>query len=194
MKEQKDDRRSRRTRDLLRQALFGLMQKKRYGSITVQDIIDAADVGRSTFYSHFIDKEDLMISSMEVMLETFTQGMPQNVSSPQSLLRTAGLFKHVQEQQTVLLPLLQGRGLQLFYEKGQIYLSKRLEKDIQALVPKGQKTGVPVPVIANYVAGTFITLMRWWLDNKLPYSPERMDEIFQQLVMPGVWNGLGKKG
>jgi AcrR family transcriptional regulator len=194
MKEQKDDRRSRRTRDLLHQALFGLMQKKRYDSITVQDIIDSADVGRSTFYSHYMDKEDLMMSSMEGMFEAFTHGLPQTTDGPQRLLRTAGLFRHVQEQQHSLLPLLQGRGLQLFYEKGQLYLSKRLEKDIHALAIKGQKTSVPIPVIANYVAGAFITLMKWWLDNKLPYSPERMDEMFQQLVMPGVWSGLGKKG
>ena len=69
MKNKKEDRRSQRTRRLLHQAIMSLMQEKRYDTITVQDIIDRADVGRSTFYAHFQDKEDLLNSNLEEILD-----------------------------------------------------------------------------------------------------------------------------
>jgi AcrR family transcriptional regulator len=56
----KVDRRTQRTRHQLGRALVGLVEEKRFDDITVQDVIDRADVGRSTFYTHFRDKEDLL--------------------------------------------------------------------------------------------------------------------------------------
>src|SRR3954466_4722486 len=65
VKSQKEDRRSRRTRQLLGDALVELMLEKHFESITVQDILDRADVGRSTFYAHYTDKESLLLSQIE---------------------------------------------------------------------------------------------------------------------------------
>ncbi|MQY23700.1 TetR/AcrR family transcriptional regulator [Nocardia macrotermitis] len=64
------DRRIRRTRDLLHRALIELMLERGYARITVQDIIDRADVGRSTFYAHFRDKDDLLVVSSTEYLRT----------------------------------------------------------------------------------------------------------------------------
>src|SRR3954452_8603828 len=65
MAEKKEDRRIQRTRQLLLQALFSLIQEKGFDAVTVQDIIDRANVGRSTFYVHFVDKEDLLVQAMD---------------------------------------------------------------------------------------------------------------------------------
>src|SRR3954466_12612335 len=65
MAEKKEDRRIQRTRQLLLQALFSLIQEKGFDAVTVQDIIDRADIGRSTFYVHFVDKEDLLVQAMD---------------------------------------------------------------------------------------------------------------------------------
>src|SRR5215207_10196482 len=59
------DRRVRRTQELLRGALMALIMEKGYDRITVQDILDEADVGRSTFYAHYRDKEDLLLSGFD---------------------------------------------------------------------------------------------------------------------------------
>ncbi len=59
------DRRVRRTRELLRSALLSLIQEKGYDRITVQDILDRADIGRSTFYAHYRDKDDLFRAGFE---------------------------------------------------------------------------------------------------------------------------------
>src|SRR4051794_4639849 len=65
MKEKKIDRRVGRTRQLLSEALLALIQEKGFDAVTVQDVIDRANVGRSTFYSHFVDKEDLLVKAMD---------------------------------------------------------------------------------------------------------------------------------
>jgi hypothetical protein len=98
----------------------------------------------------------------------------------------------VQEQYPLFQTLVRGRGLEVFFEKGQAYWSKKIERDLRAHLPDRQTPSVPLPIVANYVAGALATLLKWWLDNKVPHSPERMDEIFQQLVRPGVRAALGK--
>src|SRR5690349_21251623 len=59
------DRRVQRTRRLLHEALLSLIHEKRYEVITVQEILDRADIGRSTFYMHFKDKDELLFSGLE---------------------------------------------------------------------------------------------------------------------------------
>ena len=60
-----NDRRVQRTHQLLRGALVALIQEKGFEALTVQDIIDRANVGRATFYAHFDNKEDLLVSGLE---------------------------------------------------------------------------------------------------------------------------------
>ena len=192
MKTHNDDRRSQRTREALHQALFALMREKRYDAITVQDLIDRANVGRSTFYAHFVDKEDLASYSMEQMLDALIQSPAPGATNGHGLISTTALFEHVREQYSLFQMLVHGRGLELFFEHGQAYWSQKIERHLQAQLPPGQTPAVPMAILANYVTGTWVTLLKWWLDNKLPYSPQRMDEIFQQLVLPGVWTALGR--
>lgn len=188
----KTDRRSQRTQRAIHEALMVLMQEKRYDDITVQDIIDRADVGRSTFYAHYQDKEDLMVSGLMRLMQILSEMVVTPTTSGEArLLPTQELFEHVQEHQTLFRGMVRGRGLELFFEKGQEYWSQKLIADLQARLPKGQQPAVPIPVIAQFIAGAFVTMLRWWLDNKMPYSPQEMDEMLQRLVMLGVLNNLG---
>lgn len=187
----KTDRRSQRTQRSLHEALMVLMQEKRYNDITVQDIIDRADVGRSTFYAHYRDKEDLMTSGLMHFMQIMSEmaGGP-SITGELRLLPTQELFEHVQENQNFFKGMLRGRGLELFFEKGQEYWSQKLIADLQARLPKGQQPTVPLPVIAQYLTGAFVATLRWWLDNKMPYSPKDMDDMVQRLTMPAVQNCL----
>lgn len=187
----KSDRRSQRTQRTIHEALMSLLQEKRYDAITVQDIIDRADVGRSTFYAHYQDKEDLMASLLVHLMDVLSQ-MPGQSSSTglERLLPTRDIFEHVQQNQQLFKGMVRGRGLELFFEKGQDYWSQKIAAELQALLPDGQQPAVPVPVTAHFVAGSFVMLLRWWLDNKMPYSPDEMDQIVQRLVMPGIQNSL----
>ena len=170
---------------------MSLLQEKRYEDITVQDIIDRADVGRSTFYAHFQDKEDLMTSGLMYLMQVLSKMVAtSSTMGEQRMLPAQELFEHVQENQGLFMGIVHGRGLELFFEKGQEFWLQKLSMDFQESLPKGQQPVVPIPVLAQFVTGTFVTLLRWWLDNKMPYTPKEMDDMFLRLVQPGVQNCL----
>src|SRR3954469_23951916 len=79
--ETQQDRRVRRTRRLLREALLALVLEKGYEAVTVQDVLDRADVGRATFYAHFRDKDDLLISGADELRESLRLQMASFVAA-----------------------------------------------------------------------------------------------------------------
>jgi AcrR family transcriptional regulator len=185
------DRRSQRTRQLLNDALLALLMERRYELITVQDIIDRANVGRSTFYAHYEDKEDLLISNFEHMLDALNEHLQHSETGGQRLLPTLELFRHVQEHRYLYKAIVGGRGMELLTRRGQAYFSDRIEQQLRTVTTQPHTPTMPLPFISNYVAGAFVTMLKWWLDNNMPYSPERMDEMFQLLVMTGVRAAVG---
>ncbi|GMR10521.1 MAG: TetR/AcrR family transcriptional regulator [Anaerolineae bacterium] len=197
MKNEKMDRRVRRTRRLLNEALMSLIAEKGYEAITVQNIIDRADLGRSTFYAHYRDKEDLLLSGMDELVHSLlwrVEGMPMEAEGEgesRRILSTQSLFRHTQEQHRLYKAMVGGRGIDVIVKTIHDHLSSHILEQIERLLPDGQTTLVPPLVMAVYLAGALLTLLTWWLDNDMPYPPERMEEMFQQLTMPGVWAALG---
>lgn len=189
MTTKKMDRRILRTRQLLSQALVELMQEQHYERITVQDIVDRANVGRSTFYAHFENKDDLLISDFGQVLDMLNQHVDTN--TVESLFNSLELFRHIREHHHLYKALFWGRGIDLLFEQGQITLASRIQEHLTAHPPAGIDSDVPMPLIATYLAGTLLTLVKWWLENDMPYSPEYMDTMYRQLALPGVLSTLG---
>ena len=186
------DRRVRRTRQLLHEALISLILEQPYHTISVQEILDRADVGRSTFYAHFQDKDALFRYGFDRMLDSLNQqmdGQKQELTGD-SLFPSLELFKHVQNNQALYKALVPGRGIELFQKYGQNALSQRIERSLESQFPVRAMNVIPLPVLSYYLAGAFITLLQWWLDNRMPYSPEQMDDIFRQLALHGVFSVL----
>jgi len=192
MRNTKADRRSQRTRDLLNAALIELMLEQPYDNITVQDIIDRANVGRSTFYAHYLDKEDLLVSGFTQVLDILRQHVEQRGQSDwRARSGLAFFFEHVQTHQQLYKALVRGGGIELLYKKGHERLRQNIEQHLVVLVPPGRSPAAPLALAADYMAGAILTMLRWWLDNGMPYSPEQMDAMFHQLVLPGVQATLG---
>jgi AcrR family transcriptional regulator len=177
----KHDRRSQRTRHLLSAALVELIREKEYNTITVRDIIDRANVGRSTFYAHFRDKDDLFVGELDRVIELLSQRIPNQEQMP--FFPSLGLFRHVGEEYQLYKSLLWGPGIDLLIKHMQKSLSKRIE---QGLLESGREFNIPIPILANFIAGSFLTLLQWWLENKMVYSPEEMDKTFKELIMAGL--------
>ena len=196
MKSEEQDRRVRRTRQLLHQALISLILEQPYHTITVQDILDRADIGRSTFYSHFQNKEALFQYGFDQMLDALTQQMESHhrEETGGAIFPSLELFRHVQENQRLYKALLRGQGVELLLEHGQGVLNQRIERFLVSQHPAKESYTIPLPVLAHYLSGAFFTLLQWWLDNRMPYPPERMDEIYRQLVLPGVLRALETRG
>ena len=185
-RQEKSDRRSRRSHRLIVDALLALMQEKRYDRITVQEIIDRADVGRSTFYAQFRNKEDVLISEIERVLGLLHEWHSESPEEPvDNILPGAQFFRHVQETQLFYPGLLRGLSTDPHYLAVHRYLRDQTAQRL-ALVAGTRSLAVPPELIADYLAGAFLTLVHWWLDHGMRYTPEQMGAIFQQLTTPGV--------
>jgi AcrR family transcriptional regulator len=187
MRNTKADRRSERTRQLLNSALIELMLEQSYDQITVQDIIDRANIGRSTFYAHYLDKEDLLVSGFTRVLDELSQH-PHELGDGerQALPNLARFFQHVQEHHQLYKALVRGGGIDRLFKKSHQYMRQNIEQQLAALISAGRPPAAPLPLVADYLAGTILTMLIWWLDNDMPHTPEQMDALFQQLVRPGV--------
>jgi len=177
----RQDRRSQRTRHLLSAAFVQLLKEKGYSAITVSDLIARANIGRSTFYSHFQDKDDLFVSELDRVIELLSLRVPNQADLP--YFPSLGLFQHIGEEYELYKTLLWTPGIDLLIKHMQASLSRRIE---QGLEQNERGFDVPVPIAASFIAGSFLTLLKWWLENKMIYSPEQMDEMFRKLMVSAL--------
>ena len=187
----KKDRRSARTQRSLSGALVELITEKRFDDITVQEVIDRADVGRSTFYSHFRDKEDLFQQDWERFLDGLAQHIDWDQAGQGRFVPVAYLFSHLQEFQTFYKSLVRSQKADAILNSGTSYLSQKVEVALTELFRGRPASSVPIPILSNYLASELFSLLKWWLDHGMPNSPERMDEIFHELVGSTFRSALG---
>jgi AcrR family transcriptional regulator len=184
VKSKKADRRTNRTRRSLSAAMVELVKEKRFDNITVQNVIDRADVGRSTFYSHFRDKEDLFAQQWEGFLDFLAQQIDWNNAGQGSFMPVNFLFAHLQEAQTFYKGLVRSRMTDSIFKSGVAHLSGKIENALTDRLRVKPLAAIPIPILSHYLASELFNLLQWWLDQKMPYPPERMDEIFHDLVNP----------
>lgn len=180
------DRRSQRTQQALMEALLGLLVEKHYDEISIHEIADRANVGRSTFYAHFPTKDELLKSGFERALDLLVQRVGVDGSDQVLRLDTTDFFRHARGHHAIFRTLVWGSGLQLLTGDGHETLSAKLQERLAQILAGKPEPSIPLPVVACSLAGTLLILLKWWLDHKMPYPPERMDEFFQRLAMPGV--------
>lgn len=187
------DRRIQRTRQLLQEALLALILEKGYDAVTVQDIIDRANVGRSTFYAHFRDQEDLFLSGFESMRAQFEQYLTSQAADdggPWNL--NLLMFQHAQSQHRLYKALAGKQGGKIMLAHIYQYLTPLVREHLQAQLRGGKQGPVPPDVLAHFLVSSLIALLTWWLDNDLPYPAERMNEMYRQLTEPGVMIVMGE--
>jgi AcrR family transcriptional regulator len=189
------DRRIGKTRQVIQDALFTLMQEKQYNKITIQEIIDRANVGRSTFYSHFETKDDLLLSCIEHLLVILNQYIVDYVemdSENSRLLPVAELFEHIKENSRLLKGIIKAESSELFFDKIQSYWNKSIENYLVSKLSEGAKPRIPLNILTTHITSTLINLQKWWVNNRMPYTSAQMDTFFQELVNPCIDSALGK--
>lgn len=175
------DRRVRRTRGRLHIALMELIVEKGYDRTTVQDLIDRADIGRSTFYAHYETKDDLLLSSLE-RLDIDIELHIGNDSSD-AILSSLGFFRHIAEQRELFQALIGSRGIDIVIRATREALTRRVEATIAERESEGAgSAALPSDARAAFAAGSLLAFLTWWLDNDMPYSPEDMATMFSQMT------------
>jgi len=192
-----DDRRVRRTRRLLREALLALILEKGYDRVTVQDVLDRADIGRATFYAHFHDKDDLLVSGFEELRDSLRQQLADGVrahrhASAEGLELTRVLFDHAGDHRELYRALVGkgGGGLVLTRAREELIALLR-EHFEEAIAEHHLQPVVPLEVMVQYVVSALVGLLTWWLDNQMPYKPDEISRAFQQMTHSGVGGALG---
>lgn len=177
---QKSDRRSNRTENALGEAFVALLLRRHYDLITVQNIIDEADVGRSTFYAHFQSKEDLLTKNFERVVELITERVSNNHDNGKTLISVTALFQHADEFRQIYQALARAGKAEILFTKAQKHLNDELEK--KPVVLDNNRTTLPLPIFVNHLTGTLFNLLKWRLDHDSTETPERMDKIYQELT------------
>ena len=172
------DRRVRRTHHALTRALVELVLANRYDGITIQNLLDRADVGRSTFYAHFRGKDDLLLRSFERMLDMFDGAIERDPPSSRRVAPVRELFAHVGDVRPFQQALARARIVDRQYQAGIEHMSGTIERRLAAL----PASDVPPAVRARALAGALFALLRWWIEADAPHTPEEMDRMFHAMV------------
>jgi AcrR family transcriptional regulator len=185
----RQDRRVRRTRDAIRRALMDLTTEKGYEAVTVADIIDRADIGRSTFYNHFTDKQHVLHASMDEVGDFLRA---QRAARPDQLFAfSRAMFDHVDEQRALLRVLIGRHGSARMHLHIQRQLAELVREDLGAA---GGPVDVPIDLTVDFVVGAYLALLSRWVEEADPRTPQEMDAAFRRLVISGVQGVLPPRG
>ena len=184
------DRRQKKTRQAVFQAFAELLAKQSYHSITVQEIIDRADIGRSTFYAHFETKDELLRALCEELFGHITDSVMDRghthglyTAAPISESVFSHLLQHLQENDRNVLGLLTCESNEIFlrYFKNSLnqLIEQRLTERKTPLNPN-----VPRDFLINHISGSFVEMVLWWMKGNMRQSPEQLDRYFRAVIDP----------
>ncbi len=174
------DRRQRKTRQAVYDAFTRLLEKKSYSNITVQEIIDEADIGRTTFYAHFETKDELLrVLCKEIFEHVFSSELEKEPTHDFS--QSAGaldaeithILYHLQDSRRYIKSILSSESGELFMR----YFKEYLEQ-LFAGVITDQLGDIPQDYIRNHMVCDFAETVRWWMRNE-HYTPEDVSRYFQ---------------
>jgi AcrR family transcriptional regulator len=180
----KTDRRVLRTRNALGDALVALLQERDFEQITVQDVLDRAGVGRSTFYVHYRDKNDLFLSDVEEFFEMCSGLLSRHNARPERLLPVQEVFTHIREMREFYAAVVRSGKINDVEILGRGFFARSIEERLQAAGLKMES--VQRSAKAHALAGSFFSLLNWWVDKGMKPDPKEMDTLFHQMA----WKGL----
>jgi AcrR family transcriptional regulator len=180
------DERSRRTQQRLGMALIQLIQERPGEEITVKEVLDRASVGRSTFYLHFRDKEDLLFSQLEQFLEMFSTLLSVRKEKSKRVVPVREMFEHIAEQQKLWRALVAGGAINDFFDLAQDFFTRGIELRLKELngIPKGSEHELRIRAVG--LAGNLLSLLRWWIERGAKEPATEMDRVFHAMV----WDGM----
>ncbi|MBI2861104.1 MAG: TetR/AcrR family transcriptional regulator [Chloroflexi bacterium] len=178
------DRQVKRTRKLLQDALMELILEEGFDSVRVQDILDKADVGRSTFYVHFQNKTELLHSCFDGLHALLEQALESSEDKGNiHPYFSFQLFQFVERNPLLFKAMLGKPGASAFLED---FLSSYIHEPLKTRMLHHRQSPVPPEIVTHHFVSVFIGTLKWWIGQDMPCPAEQMEEYFTRLVMPGV--------
>lgn len=172
------DRRVRRTQKALARALVDLTLEKGYEAITIRDITDRAEVGYATFFRHYHDKDALLKDVLDVVLDELIGLLQTPMNGTDHAATGTLVFRYVQAHNEVVHVLLSSRS-------SSTMVRKIIEAGTQSVFSQNAllaESSVPPEIAANHLVTSTISLIQWWLEHEMRYTPEQMGLIYQELI------------
>jgi hypothetical protein len=181
------DRRVGRTQKLLRDALHSLIREKDYDSIVVKEILDRADVGRSAFYTHFRDKDELLASGIHDILCSVPSTNPKTgVGRNERILWfSLPIFEHLDRHRRAGEFRLGPRGRAVLHGHLQKVLAELIAEDVRKNLQGRRKAAgqISPDLLVQFVASTFILVLNWWVESRSPLSAKEVNDLFRALTL-----------
>lgn len=171
------DRRVQRTRDALRDALMALMAlmlDRGWDAIDVQTLCDYANIGRSTFYQHYANKEEMLKASLMGLRDALMARAAENATVSGPLAFVPGLIAHVYQSQDLFRALLGRRSGHYVQDR----FREMLIEMVQAGLPPGKSRSWQSAAQSHYLAGALFELLAWWLGGNRPQKPKDIEALF----------------
>lgn len=184
------DRRKQKTRNAIFEAFSRLLSSKSYTRITIQEIIDEANIGRSTFYSHFETKDDLLKEMcIDMFSHVFSESLYTENTHDFSLADGSSnsmfthILYHLRDNKKNIIGILTCESGELFLRFFKQYLNEliihRLLIDIER-----KNTDISQDFLINHIAGSFVEMVQWWIKNNMKESPEDLAKYFLSVILP----------
>jgi AcrR family transcriptional regulator len=165
--------------------------EKKYESITVQEILDRADVGRSTFYTHFHDKDELLVSGFENVKSVLRSAQAAAKEIPgKSYEKIIGfslaMFEHAYEYRAVNRAMLGSSAEAVVRRQIHSALEGIIGPEIKAAMQRRKQADCAVSpeLLTHFLVSTYISVLTWWLNTKNPIAAKDIHEAYRQLVEP----------
>ena len=212
------DRRVQKTRKLLQDALIELVTEKSYETVTIQEILDKANVGRSTFYAHFQDKDQLLHSILDQLDELFKQheklflDAKKNVDNSDVMnlthqfSPTLSLFQFIGQNHRFFRAMLGHRGYGIFAKPVYDYIfahvhglftrpihndsSTHLHEPFRILGSREISGLLESEIAAHYFVSALMGILVWWVEKEMPCTANEIDKLFRQLAIPSFEQAL----
>jgi AcrR family transcriptional regulator len=176
------DRRVARTRDRLHVALVELMGEKGFDAITVQDLLDRADVGRTTFYAHYPSKEQLLEESF-AHLAAWLREQASLATAARPLAFSLPMFEHAGEHRKLYRAHV-GR-------RAGVFVQRKIRAIIAAVVReelsgRSRALAVPLDPLIEHLVASFVAILVWWLDHRTGLDAREVDTLYRRLALPAL--------
>lgn len=186
-----EDRRIQRTRQLLRGSLLALIKEKGFEALSVQEIADRANVGRTTFYAHFSDKEELLLHGFDDLRAVLRQRQREARARPGGQSErlfgfSRELFEHVNDHRDVFQAMVGKRSGAAVQHRIQSLVIELVREDVKLALPPSRVRATQREPLVRFIAGALFGLLAWWLDEQPNLSAEAIDRSFRQLALPVV--------
>lgn len=186
------DRRQRKTRKAIFNAFSELLTCKSVSQITVQEIIDRADVGRTTFYAHFPQKDDLLRElCADLFAHVFSQPAEAELTHDFSMAAeapkafVAHILYHLRDHGKKVILLLTCESGELFQDYFRQYFNEFAGQHIYN-ASRYKNSDIPKDFLMDHICASFINLVRWWQKNSMKLSPEKLSEYYTSVIQPMV--------